>query len=154
MKTKTFLLMFLFLGIAFTRLSAQDSQKNVLNKSVIDTGISEPYRLSVFCNGVQVDDLICTTPFHYVNHYQKGTLVWLISKNFGNATSLRTGEVFKLKDTDRINITDDRNLQGIAIEHVNLIGNEGSHYIATLIYAWPTWEIKSVVKATCPGTDK
>ena len=138
------------LAISFKWLSAQNSQKDYINKSVVSKGPIEGYVLYVYCNGLQVDELFSTPPFHNVDHYQKGTWVWLNSMNLGEATSLKTGEIFKVKDFDRIVLTNSQDLEGFVISRVNLIGDRGSHYIGTVIYDFPSWEITSVVKANCP----
>jgi hypothetical protein len=154
MKTKLFLIVCLFAGTTLGQLSAQNNQKNDITKSFVIRGTSEAYVLYVYCDGLQVDEMMVTTPFQNVNHYQKGIWVWCNSWNIGEVTSLMTGEVFRLKDIDRITITDDQNLKGFVVDHVNLFGNNGSHYVASCIYNFPSWEIISIVKASCPGLNK
>jgi hypothetical protein len=152
METRFFLIVCLFTGMTMTQLSAQNSQKDDITRSFVIRGTSEAYLLHVYCDGLQVDELVVTTPFHNVNHYQKGVWVWCNSWNIGEVSSLVTGEVFRLKDIDRITITNDQNLEGFAVDHVNLIGNAGSHYIASCTYDFPSWEVTAVVKASCPGS--
>ena len=154
MKIKLLITVCLFAGVTLTQLSAQNSQKDDITRSFVIRGTSEAYILYVFCDGMQVDELVVTTPFQNVNHYQKGIWVWCNSWNIGEATSRITGEVFRLKDIDRITITNDENLQGFVVDHVNLFGDSGSHYVASCTYNFPSWEIISVVKASCPGSKK
>jgi hypothetical protein len=151
MKTTLFLILCL-MSTTLMQLSAQNSQKDDINKSIVTRGLDETFVFPVFCDGVQVDELICSPPSLYVNHYQKGVRIWSNSMSIGEATSLETGEVFRLKDFDKITVSDDPEIQGLVVEHMNLVGNKGSHYIFTCTYEFPAWKLTSVVKASCPGT--
>ena len=154
MKTKIFSVLCLLMFIALTRLNAQNNQTNDLNKSVVVRGTSQTYLYYVYCGDVQIDVLECVAPFQNVCHYDKGLLVSCISRNFGEATSMTTGEHFRVKDIDRISITDSQNQAGFVIDHVNLMGDKGSHYIASCTYEFPSWKIISVNRANCPGYEK
>ena len=93
------------MGTMLMQLSAQNSQKDDINRSIVIRGSDETFVLPVFCDEVQVDELICSPPSQYVNHYQKGILIWSNSMSIGEATSLETGEVFRFKDIDRITVS-------------------------------------------------
>ena len=89
MKTKTFILACLFLGIGFTQLSAQSI--------VVNT--TWDYWCPIYCDGVQVDYLTGTAIAHCVFHYDaNGDLVWGNYTIRGEATSDYTGEDFSIKE--------------------------------------------------------
>jgi len=139
------------MSIMLIRLSAQNSQKDVINRTIVTRGLDETFVFTVFCDGEQIDELICSPPSLYVNHYQKGVRIWSNSMSIGEATSLKTGEVFRLKDFDKITVNDDPEIPGSVVEHMNLVGNKGSHYVFICVYEFPSWKLLSVVKASCPG---
>jgi hypothetical protein len=133
MKTKTFLLLFLFLGIGLTQLFAQDSPlpKNGETGSVSDRFVWDGYYIPipVYCGSEEVDMLIGKVDYHWVGHFQNGEHPWCHDQFFGEVISSKTGEVFTVKDIFK---TD--NFTGIGTGHINLKGSEGSHYILTYIY--------------------
>lgn len=98
MKTKTFLLLCLFLGIGLTRLSAQNknSTGSVVTLETFDVGaFSEP----VFStDGVIIDWLNGPITVHYVRHYKDGFWVSEIAHFYGELVSDATGEVFSIND--------------------------------------------------------
>lgn len=142
MKTKTFLLLCLFLGIATTQLSAQ-------NKSFVDRGVWVGYWIPAYCNGVQVDLLTGTASYHHIGHWHKGVWIWCHTQYSGEVKSELTDEVFKVKEIDITDIIQADIFQGIVYSHVNLIGNNGTHYIMTLIFDWGTGEVLSVESTVC-----
>ncbi|MCD4723681.1 MAG: hypothetical protein K8R63_02475 [Bacteroidales bacterium] len=116
MKTKTFILACLFLGIGFTQLSAQSI--------VVNT--TWDYWCPIYCDGVQVDYLTGTAIAHCVFHYDaNGDLVWGNYTIRGEATSTNTDEDFSIKEKDKYDSS------GIITWHYNLKGNDGSHYIGS-----------------------
>jgi len=141
MKTKTFLLLCLFLGIGLTQLSAQKGQDG-------STGsYSEWYTATwldpVFCDGVQVDMLDCTVTVHHKAHFLKGDWLTCFIQTSGTAVSVGfidengnkiggTGEVFEIKEIGK----QDNNITGdvwncVANLHFNARGNKGTHYIVS-----------------------
>jgi hypothetical protein len=132
MKTKTFLLLCLFLGIGLTQLSAQNG-KNGTNGSYSEHFISN-FMIPVYCNGVQVDLLDSPLDWHHIGHYLKGEWLWCYFHLSGEAVSTSgSGEVFdvKLIGKQDNNIMPDGNWLWDTDLHVNLQGNMGHHYIAT-----------------------
>ena len=102
-----------------------------------------------FCNNELVDILIGTIYAYYEVHFNKGNFVFAIHHCKGEAVSTSgSGEVFKIIDIPH---KYDPNLE-YQYETVNLIGNQGSHYVAT--FAWENnepWGF-TLVRAICPGS--
>ena len=131
MKTKTLLLLCLFMGIGLTQLSGQNGKNGngaVTGFDVYITTADYPMQ-PVYCGDVMVDELYGTTTYHFVAHFKNGIL---ISENVhyeGVVQSKNTTEEFKYSDNDKIDYN-----SGIVISHFNLIGDQGTHYIGTLIW--------------------
>lgn len=138
-------------GIGSTQLSAQN--KSIVTKDGFYTGIEWP----VYCtdaNGKieQVDYLTGGIETeHHVGHWEKGVWVWCNTQYFGEIKS-SSGEVFKIKEIYKTDITDGAAHIGTMAGHINLIGNKGTHYIMTLILDWNTFAILEIVKVVCPGS--
>jgi hypothetical protein len=153
MKTKTFLLLCLFLGIGLTQLSAQNGKNGNGTDTffwVVDISDEAHYYLDipVNCDNNVVERLEGTVTIHQVNHFQAGGGVdpaWIQHRFSGELKGDLTDEVFKLND-----ILKEKPPYGIGTisGRVNLVGNKGSRYI--LIYNW-SWEtgIYSYIKAVC-----
>jgi hypothetical protein len=136
MKTKTFLLVCLFLGIGLIQLSAQawppppPDNKNHTG-SVVTMETYGDYSAPVFSSdGQLIDWLAGSVTAHYVRHYKNG--VWLseIADFYGEVVSVGldfnsgTGEVFSIKDqykTREVGVNGDG--------HFSAKGNQGSHII-------------------------
>jgi hypothetical protein len=98
MKTKTFLLLCFFLGIAATQLSAQNKKGtgSVVTLETFDKGaFSEPVFSS---DGLVIDWLEGPITVHYVRHYKNGVWVSEIAHFYGELVSDATGEVFSIDD--------------------------------------------------------
>lgn len=154
MKTKTFLLLCLLLGIGTTQLSAQSNDKNI-NRSYaywfeIPTGGMFP----VSCDGVDVDWLYYGTNLHVVAHVQNGVFQWQIFEAKWEATS-STGEIFKGKEFDKLIITSgepsiDISAPAYGTWRANLQGNMGSRYQLTFAVDYTSGEFKvTLIKAHC-----
>lgn len=141
MKTKVLIIsLCLIFGIALSRAEAQSS------KSRVEQGWkTDGYWSPVFCGDELVDVLEGgLIRLHYVVHYTKdGYYKFEVDQIKGEVTSY-TGEVFKIKETDRLYFTDHWYLTW----NYNLIGDMGTHYIGTLTYSYWTGEI-TVVKTVC-----
>ena len=103
MKTKTFLLLCLFLGMGLTQLSAQKG-KNSTGSVVYDfyvggvDGQENPIVaiFPIFCDGIFVD-AVSSTDFtvKVIDHFKNGELIWEISPlNNVIFTSVSSGEEF------------------------------------------------------------
>ncbi|MCJ7447487.1 MAG: hypothetical protein MUO72_07340 [Bacteroidales bacterium] len=153
MKTKTFLLLCLFLGIATTQLSAQNGKEGTGSTS--DYYIWDTFSQPVYCNGELIDYIEGSVAFHKVTHYKDGNLIWIKTQGFGEAVSVDnedlvftgSGEVFRVQSINRTVGLD------IGISHLFLIGNQGSHYIMTFTMDLETGEI-TYGECVCPGNDK
>ena len=145
MKTKTSLLVCLFLGILMTQLSAQNGKKGSGSESVKWVWDAYYIDIPINCNEAVVDRLKGSVTVHLIDHYKNGALIWEKEQFDGEATSQETGEVFIVKDIFEINAV----TWGMT-GHCNLIGNYGTHYVLTYIYysATDTFEF---VKAVCAG---
>jgi hypothetical protein len=140
MKTKVFILLCLFLGIALTQLSAQNG-KNGSGTIKFDIPVVDKY-LPVYCEGVVVD--LMYSPgyvLHVTQHFVNGELVWYKDKlNNSLFTSVNTDEVFKLEaGFDHMNYT-----KGYLNWHGNLIGNKGNNYSFQITFDTSTWEITEI----------
>jgi hypothetical protein len=120
MKTKTFFILLLIIGMASTQLSAQTKNHNSAGANVV--WMTEQYwGAPVYCGGVDVNFLEGYLTFHYVFHNQSMHLVI-----HGEVKSARDGEVFKLCDIEKSGYSP---IPDNVTWHVNLKGNEGNHYI-------------------------
>jgi hypothetical protein len=136
MKTKTFLLLCLFLGIGLTQLSAQNGQKEATKtySEWISTTWSDP----VFCDGVLIDWLDCTMTFHHVAKFVKGEWLHCYGVATGTAVSGKNGELFTIKDFGKQdnNIMPDGSWEYVSNIHFNAIGSSGTRYIVFATLYW------------------
>jgi hypothetical protein len=146
MKTKTFFVLCLFIGMATFRLSAQPD----LTKSF---AMKETWMLwtPVFCDGQVIDYVSGIVEANSVYHFAGGILLWATISSHGEVTG-QSGEVFKVMEKDR-------NIFPLGIDpyHINLKGDQGNHYILSLIYDFandPAGEHMTVLKAVCVHNGK
>jgi hypothetical protein len=154
MKTKTLLLLCLFLGIGLTQLSAQNGKNHSYN---VTADAVWGWYTPVYCHGVLVDELEGTGDAHFVDHYVNGVWQWehIYYKN-GVGTSDWTGETFKFTELDKFFYSKRiDNYEWTCDTHVK--GDKGSLYNVTFIMlylgyddAWST----SVQNASCTGNAK
>jgi hypothetical protein len=145
MKTKTFTLLCLLIGIAVTQLSAQNGKNGTGSVSMRFPG-GNPFDIPVYCDGVSVD-LITNfeLDWHYITHYQNGTQSFCQVQLSGKAYGLLSEEVFEVKEIAK---QDDILSNGTV--HLNLKGNGGSHYIVTLGFDFSGAElIVTPIRAIC-----
>jgi hypothetical protein len=139
MKTKTFFLVCLLIGMGLPQLLAQDKVKQPNRSYVTKYHNNYPgfYPVFVSCDGLPIDilnvtDVTITSVFHNV----KNESYWEIDALKYTAVSLTTGETFKGRELDRIDYHVDIE-NGIWIESTgtwreNLMGDRGSRYIVTI----------------------
>jgi hypothetical protein len=152
MKRKTFLLLWLLLGIGFNLLSAQNGKNGT--GAVVVKNIDWPgYWCPVYCNGVQVDLLTGNVTFHMEVTYKNGVATSANQQVHGEVTSSYPPyEVFKLNELDHVG-----HLSTVTKFHNNFVGNMGSHYIGFFIWDFtndPNMENIISTKAVCPGENK
>jgi hypothetical protein len=142
MKTKTFLLLCLILGNALTKVSAQSSEIEK-NHSYSYTKVQYSF-FPVYCNNVLVETFKGDLNYHIIDHYKNGVGEWGINLCEGEFTS-KTGEVFRVNELDKYSIP----TEGIVTSNMNLVGNEGTHYILSITWnAWPRQDF-IIDKAVC-----
>lgn len=153
MKTKTFLLLCFLLGIGTTQLSAQSNDKNI-NRSYVYWLEAPGGMFPATCDGVDVDWLVMDVKLHIVNHVQDGVFQWQIFETNWEATSSKTGEIFKGKELDKVIITAGDptigNYSAYGTWRANLQGNMGSRYQITIAVSYTPVEFSwSLIKAHC-----
>jgi hypothetical protein len=135
MKTKTFLLLCLFLGIGLNQLSAQKTKTYPYTVPIEGNS----YVISIVCNGAEVDKIAYPASYDLKerDHYKNDALKWL--KGFVTNVqyiSILTNEVFKANDMESIDIS-----TGILVWHMNLNGNMGNHYNIKMVYDIASWTL-------------
>jgi hypothetical protein len=151
MKTKTFFLICLFLGIGITRLSAQTD---------VYKWADVPGLCPLTCDGVNVEWLNATGTLTWLSHYEKdkvtGEIKWAwVKAHYKWTATSTTGEVFKATEMDPAieiynPVTGDY-IKEVGFWHFIAKGNMGSHYNVTYSYSYDqlgnwTWEF---VEAKC-----
>jgi hypothetical protein len=144
MKTKTFLLLFLFLCIANTKMLAQSSD---LEKN--HTYVSETSQvLSIFpveCNGGPIEILTGYMDIRTIEHFNNGQWEFGIAINKGEYIS-STGENFKTSELDKSSTP----LWKLLNFHGNLKGDRGTHYIISGSIDYSTIPLSVTIdKALC-----
>lgn len=136
MKTKAFLLVFLFMGIGLTRLSAQKVEHF--------TGDWPSYLQPVYCNGVHIDDLYGTVTYDGVQKIDNnGNIIWQEFHNRGTVHSTKTKEVFVVEEKDK-----QYPVTTFVIWRFNLVGDQGTHYLGSMTQNWTTNDI-TIDKFVC-----
>ncbi len=144
MKTRTFLLLFLFIGIGLTQLYAQPDNKNGTG-AIGDKRVFENFRFPVFCDGIFADLLYGTVFIHEVIIWKNG--VWINGNHrysAGDFQSSISDEVFKVMIIDQCVNTGGVNPGGKGSLKVNFIGDKGSHYIGNFNYTFPNGSLELV----------
>jgi hypothetical protein len=134
MKTKTFLLLCLFLGIGLTQLSAQNGKGGTNGTTTYLYLNDYGWTFPIYCDGALVDEIFAINfSLKARDHYTNGKLVKYTDglTNFqGNSTI--TQEVFNISVQERGDkiVTDENGywIGGIYYGHILYKGNLGSHY--------------------------
>ena len=129
MKTKTLSMVCLLIGIGLTQLTAKDPVIPTDTRSISFDWVDYWYT-PVVCGGVEIDFLEAQLNQHITAHFKDGVLQWYIKEVRGEVTSLKTDEVFQVKEIDKVGaqITGG---SGLILWDLRLKGNLGSHYIFT-----------------------
>jgi hypothetical protein len=137
MKTKTFLLVCLFLGIGLNQLLAQAPLTG--KGTVVDRFTWDGYSLPVYCSGTLVDNLEGSVSVLEIIHYGKnGEWEWATHICSGMVKSTSgSGEVFRLKELDK------KYLNGAPTQDIIVIavGNQGTVYNLTFLFDTRTYEL-------------
>ena len=147
MKTKTFLLLCLFLGIGLTQLSAQQDELNDRGTGTIilqgTTDISGP----VYCDGIEVDFLVGNAlDYQLILFAKNGSIYKGCATLKGEMISTTPPyENFKYSEFDKMDGT-------TGYFKTNLIGNLGTHYVSYMLLTYDNQVI--LVRTNCPGSDK
>jgi len=156
MKTNTFFVLCLLLGIGLTQLSAQPTNKKGIGS--VSWDINGPgWYTDVWCDGVWIAYMEGISTFNIVDHYQNGVWQWRTMKICGVSTYSTTGEIYTFSEQDKIGIPDGAPKPNVWTSHANIKGDKGALYnisfIAIIDDDWNT--ISIVVKnATCTGNTK
>lgn len=136
MKTKTFLLLCLFLVFGLTQLSAQNGQKDA--PKTYSEWYTATWQDPVFCDGVLIDWLDCTITVHHIAKFVQGEWLHCFADGTGTAVSQFNGETFTIKDIGKQdnNIQPDGTWEWVANIHFNARGNNGTHYIVFAALYW------------------
>ena len=153
MKTKTLLMLCLFIGIGLTQLSAQNSKNG--NGSVTYLYLCDVFSHSVINDeGVEIDFLEGTVLWHNIDFYKNGENY----RTVGHAVevdvySTKTGETFRVSASNNFyasTLSSTRNF--------NFNGDNGSHYVGrctiqvVLIPEEPFYYyVYTFEKLVCPG---
>jgi hypothetical protein len=166
MKTKTFLLVCLIMGIGLTKLSAQGKSDRD-NHAITDWFITSDGYFPLVCSDVAPTDFLdptfewlhATVTVHVVEKLRDSLpylTIWKVK--WEDATS-NSGEVFKVNEKDII--AEGYNQDGVNVTetwmwYANIIGNRGSkyHLAIKIVYTYTgiddnwdqTW---TVIKADC-----
>ena len=140
MKTKTFFILCLLLGIGLTQLSAQKWPKGSHNIPTFWT-FSGPW--DIYCDGVKVDVLDGTVTTHISQFVIPGEpvdiAVWGIVKASGTLTSIYyPNEVFQVENVDKINRP--LSTSDTFTHHGIFRGNQGHTYNVWGHFDPSTWE--------------
>jgi len=145
MKTKTFLLLCLFLGTGLTQLSAQNDKNGT--GSVVYYYHSDFYT-DIWCNGVFVDWIVGEGTGHVVDHYKDNVFQWEDFTYSGTAVGLY-GDIYTFREIDKFNIPN----QGVWTCHTHLKADNKAIYNLDLIINMIDWTV-IVKQATCTGNLK
>jgi hypothetical protein len=142
MKTKTFLLVCLFMGIGLTQLSAQKWPSGSHNNPTFYTYTGE---WTIDCDGVRVDVLEGTLKAH-ISQFEipgedggESILIWAIAKFSGKLTSIYAPyEVYEIQDIDIYNRP--LSTSDTYTNHCIFKGNQGHTYNIWGHFDTSTWE--------------
>jgi hypothetical protein len=149
MKTKTFLLLCLFLGIGLMQLSAQKGQNG--NGTSPSWWYDEPWEAILFNeDGEEIDVLTGYVSIHWIDHYENYILTRSDYQLSGTLISQKTGEIFKFKEIGKQTAYSWEPITGFAWFTARAVGDHQSHLMMEFICDFSTMEF-TIVKISCPG---
>lgn len=148
MKTKTLLLVCLFLGLGLSQISAQ---------SDVSKDVQTSWGCPVFCDGVMVDYIWGYCSMHLIDHYNKGEWQWETASFKATGWSvLPPYEEFSVNEQDKIKISQKvGNYTWNWDDHLK--GNKGALYNISgyMIYSDETgWSDFFIKNANCTGNSR
>jgi len=153
MKTKTIIILCLFLGLATPKLFGQ--LPPVIpdgTKSIVWTLVVPGWEQYVSCDGVD-DVLIGDVTFDETDLFKNGEIIRGVAHVFGQLTSINTGEVFTLHENLKGYLPlDEFGNYTNGTGHFNLVGDYGTHYIGS--FSFFEDGTFTTDKAVCPGYKK
>jgi len=129
MKTKTFLLLCLLLGIWLTEASAQKGTPYHSYPTKVNDGWGAFW---VTCDGVNIDYIECYWDGMDILHLRNGKPAWLKEIAHWKFTSAVTGEEFRVKESVNFVVNFDAGTAE-GTDRAILIGDKGSRYKLTLL---------------------
>jgi len=153
MKTKTLLLICLFLGIGLTQLSAQNSQNGTgTDVWYIDNAIG--WGCPVYCNGKEVDYLWGIGSAHVIDHFKAGVWQWETIEIKGIGRN-EAGDKFSFSEQDKFYYS---HLLGdytwTCHDNIKARGEHNTLYNISLIINFYDANIFVVKNATCTGNSE
>ena len=149
MKTKTFLLLCLFVGVGMTQVSAQKGMQG--NGTLSSWWYEEPWEATLFNDKEEVLDVLTgTVSIHWIDHYENWVLTRSDYQLSGILTSENTGEVFKFKEVGKQTAYSWEPITGFAWFTARAVGDHQSHLMMEFICDFSTMEY-TIVKISCPG---
>jgi hypothetical protein len=152
MKTKTFLLLCLCLGIGLTQLTAQvlppdipTGTKSVSFRFEVTTTFWTP----LYCGDELYDILGGTLKLHHIWHYDNGLDIWCVYQAEGELTGKNTNEVFKYKENGQRHFHHDNCFVTFTY---NAKGNKGTHLTGSMTWDFctdPDMENMVIDRAIC-----
>jgi hypothetical protein len=149
MKTKSFFLICLFIGITSKLFYAQPFEPADDTRSVISTFTFE-FDLEVSCGGEVTDILHCIWTWKETDRFIDGNIIRGINHViFADCKSINTGEVFRVNEHIKgfLPIDEFYNFTN-GVERYNLVGNMGSRYIVNAKFTPQEYTIE---RTSCPG---
>ena len=160
MKTKALLLICLFIGNGITQLSAQNPPGSEIGKGAKITHSEDVYcGVEVYCDSCTYEPPKFNEKPDYIDlltGYVSETLIGVVGNGYmgfmmihGILTSNNTGEVFQFNYIDKAFFDSDA---VEVVERINLVGNNGTHYILTITFYFQLdigW-LRIFYDANCP----
>lgn len=149
MKTRTFFLLCLFMGIGLAQLSAQKGGNG--NGTEAYWLRQEPIEIPIFNNeGIEIDVLAGIVDMHFREHFENGVLTRADYNLNGSLESIKTGEVFRYCETGKQTAYSWEPLTGFSIWTERFIGDHGTHVMIQVYVDYSTWEI-TITNIRWPG---
>jgi len=155
MKTLIYVSLIAFLLLSgCTKNDEESTLKTGVNelKSVPENGTVSYYFSAtiltyISCDGEEIGTLEGgDIEWHILDHYKNGEPEWSIYKATGTLTDESTGEIFEIKESDKVDYNG-----GDFTFHSNIIGDQGSHYILAGTGLWIPPYTVTIFRANCPS---